>query len=112
MDDQEWLDRINRRLAETKDHPKTCWWLSFADADLPPGRQFLGVAVVRAQDLSWASIEAHRLGINPGGEVQAYRLPDDLERFIPPRFFNRLLTRAECAEFDREVEAARREAAS
>lgn len=51
---------------------KSLWWLSFADPDLPRGRQFLGVVVVRADDMKDAMQKAWRLGINPGGEVKGY----------------------------------------
>lgn len=47
------------------------WWLSFADADLPEGSQFLGVAIVRAATMAHAIQTSHRLGCNPGGSVGA-----------------------------------------
>lgn len=66
-------------------------WLSFADPDLPPGTQFLGVAIVEARDVIDAALEAHRLRINPGGEVLCAELPG-----IPPeRWQNVLLGREE-----------------
>lgn len=73
-------------------------WLSFADGNLPKGSQFLGAALVRAPNFIAAVMEAHRLGINPGGEVQGTEAP---ECFSPrPGWCNRLLSRKECAEFD------------
>ena len=68
-------------------------WCSFADPDLPAGQQFLGVAIVEAEDVVTAAMQAHLLGINPGGEVMGVLLPDDL---LPPEHWrNRLLTREE-----------------
>lgn len=46
------------------------WWLSFADGARPQGQQFLGVAIVPADDMIAAVRLTHRLGINPGGEVR------------------------------------------
>ena len=43
--------------------PTYLYWLSFVDGTC------LGVAIVEAQSPQLAVIEAHRLGINPGGEV-------------------------------------------
>lgn len=54
-------------------------WLSFADPDLPKGQQFLGWAMVQAGDIVEAARTAHRLGINPGGQVAAYELPRGAE---------------------------------
>jgi len=56
------------------------WWLSFVDPDKAPplelqepgGPSFLGVAIVQAPTYLEAIRRAHRLGINPGGEVAAY----------------------------------------
>lgn len=69
-------------------------WLSFADGDLPAGSQFLGVCLVLAYGIIGAVMEAHRLGINPGGEVAGWLLgpgplPPDT---IPP---NRLCSLVE-----------------
>lgn len=54
------------------------WWLSFINPDLTPppdeqrpgGVSFLGVAIVEASNLMSAVRESHRLGCNPGGQVQ------------------------------------------
>ena len=65
-------------------------WLSFCDQDLPNGSKFLGVCIVEASDIVSASVLAHVLGINPGGEVLGCEVtepPDDCK--------NRLLTRDE-----------------
>lgn len=51
------------------------WWLSFVDPELPEGSRFLGVAIVQAGDFAAAVARAHRLGINPGGEVEGIEMP-------------------------------------
>ena len=75
------------------DYANEWWWLSFADGDLPKGSQFLGVAIVRGWGILAATIRAHALGINPGGEVAGVQIP--LERLPDPSFRERLLTREE-----------------
>lgn len=64
------------------------WWLSFANDG-----GFLGGALVRGDTFPHAIAEAHRLGINPGGEVQGVELPGDDEP--PDHEMNRLYSKAE-----------------
>lgn len=52
------------------------WWLSFADSERPEGSQFLGVCIVQAKGITSAIRLTHTLGINPGGEVAGFELPD------------------------------------
>lgn len=69
------------------------WWLSFCDTDRPPGTQFLGVAVVQAPTFAAAITRSHRIGVNPGGQVQAVgplRASD-----VPPEWRDRLLSAAD-----------------
>jgi hypothetical protein len=73
------------------------WWLSFADPDLPQGSQFLGVVIVRANDFKRAVSWTNRHGVNPGGEIRGFQLPDDSP--VPQSCIGRLLTRAECDRF-------------
>lgn len=55
--------------------PRQTWWLSFADGDLPKGKQFLGVVVVPdCVNMADALSQVHQAGINPGGEVQGMSL--------------------------------------
>jgi len=72
------------------------FWLSFADGNLPEGSQFLGVCIVDAPDFLPAIQLCHRLGINPGGEVQGGPLPPGLS--LPDGYKNRLLNRASAEE--------------
>jgi hypothetical protein len=67
------------------------WWLSFADPELPAGRQFLGVVIVRGDSIISAVKEAWRLKINPGGQAAGVSLPDDV--VPPPEFREKLLDR-------------------
>jgi hypothetical protein len=69
------------------------WWLSFADPQRPHGSQFLGVAVVRAPGFVTATVIARQLGINPGGEVRGFALPDDAP--VTEADMNRLLSHDE-----------------
>ena len=72
------------------------WGLSFADGQRPRGSQFLGVVIVRANSFIEAVQLTHRLGINPGGEVQGW----EWSNVVPGVFRDRLLTRAEAEECD------------
>jgi hypothetical protein len=95
---------IEEALVSEIGQPEQWWWLSFADGRLPAGSQFLGVAIVKAPGLSWATRRTHELGINPGGEVVALQFPDWASP--PDGFTDRLLTRAEAesmeAHFDKQ----------
>lgn len=48
---------------------KLAYYLSFCDPDAPVGTQFLGACIVFEDSMIEAVQTAHRLGINPGGEV-------------------------------------------
>jgi hypothetical protein len=79
-------------------------WLSFCDASRPKGSQFLGACIVTGSDVMSGACEAHRLKINPGGEVVGVHIPhskSDDARFA--RWRDRLLTRDECEVMDREL---------
>ena len=71
--------------------PSSPWqWVSFVDPDAPEGEKFIGVAIIRADNVVHAAIIAHELGINPGGEVMALPVP---ERFgdPPPEWDHKLI---------------------
>jgi hypothetical protein len=86
-------------LAEVLEDPQPDEWfyVSFADPDLPIGQQFLGAIYVRGYTLEGAITRAHLLGINPGGEAQAYGPFDvlTLAEHVPEGDRERLLTREE-----------------
>src|SRR5260221_7432566 len=77
------------------------FWISFADADLPKGTQFLGAVVVEACCPLSAVQNSHDLGLNPGGEACLVKIPDEYVR-PDAKWINRLLSRADVAEFDEE----------
>jgi hypothetical protein len=71
----------------------TTFWLAFSDPDAPSDKRFLGVAIFdmdeRRRRVSVPEIvqKAHRLGINPGGQVLVQEVPS-----IPDEYKNRLIT--------------------
>ena len=83
--------------------PKRRYWLSFCDPDAQPGGSFLGVCIVEAHGFVTASVEAHRLGCNPGGEVCAFPLDDTLTLDLAD--MNRLLTRRQAEALNGRLEA-------
>lgn len=74
-------------LTDESQQPLRWFWLSFAEG------RFLGAAIVQAQGAMHAIEKAHRLGINPGGEVASWELPPDVT--IPDEAQDRLLGRDE-----------------
>jgi hypothetical protein len=84
--------------AETS-QPERWWWLSFCDPERPRGQQFLGACVVRARGVATACRASWTLGCNPGGEMMALPAPEHF--IVQPGWEGRLLTRAECDEFNR-----------
>ena len=66
----------------------TWFYLSFADGSKPKGQQWLGACIVKANTAQLATLEAHLLGINPGGSV-AISVP---ERLPSMEWRNRLIT--------------------
>ena len=77
------------------------WWLSFADGRKPKGSQFLGAAIVSGNNFLEAVRKSHKLGCNPGGQVQGLPILNNLS--IPEHWLNRLLTRSECEQFNKEM---------
>jgi hypothetical protein len=93
---------IANRIAVRAGADAPWWWLSFADPTRPAGSQFLGVAIVRGLDVGSAVMEAHSLGINPGGEVMGQEWANVAEP--PRRFRNTLLSREDIAAMDAALE--------
>ena len=82
------------------------FWLSFCDAGLPKGQQFLGACLVEGDDLVEATIKARELGINPGGEILGVIADPATVGLIRAHWKNRLLSKEECESMDREILAA------
>ena len=84
------------------------FYLSFADATLPAGEQFLGAAIVHADSFQDAVKESWLLQINPGGEVQGHPVvsPVTMEGIdVPIEFVAKLLSRSEIGRLVEWVEA-------
>lgn len=80
------------------------FWLSFVHHDRPKGNQFVGAAVMRADDMEQATRRAWAKGINPGGEVMGFMIPDQYRDRVPPDWIERptLISRQECDELERK----------
>lgn len=72
------------------------WYLSFATKD-----EFLGAAVVQADDIVGAHLAVTLLGINPGGEVLLVAVPDGKADALPDEFRNVLLSRSDVETMDK-----------
>ena len=78
--------------------------MSFADPKKAPGTQFLGCLVLKAEDIIDAAQKAHRLKLNPGGEILASKMPTPMS----PKMFEVLepyLGKLLSAELSRELDA-------
>lgn len=73
MRERTWKARRHKLLTEEANQPEGWWWLSFADDD-----GFLGAVLTQAKGFINAVQKTHDLGINPGGEVKAVQLPDNI----------------------------------
>ena len=87
------------------------FYLSFA-GDRDGVDTFFGACIVNAPEMILATIESHRLKINPGGQVLGMPIP---EGFLPgSEYRERLLTKADIKAFwpdaDSEGDRRRREA--
>lgn len=84
-------DRVAEVIEQEVGHPEMWHYLSFAD------ETFLGGAIVKARGVAGAVMLCHSMGINPGGEVACFSLPDEI---LPPeQYRNRLLTKSDILEF-------------
>ncbi len=88
---------VKKALEREVGSPPQCYWLSFADPDLPKGSQFLGVVITNAVGVAHAMQKCWDLGCNPGGQVMAY--PTDAAK-IPKECFDRLLSKQELIDYD------------
>lgn len=77
----------------------TSWWyMSFANDD-----RFLGGCFISGETFADAITRTHLLEINPGGEILATEIAMDAAGEIPEHWRERLLSRAELEQFDREM---------
>jgi hypothetical protein len=77
-------------------------WMSFCDPARPKGSKFLGALLIEAADSDDALMRSHLLGLNPGGEVVSFEVPQEYVARIEPAMTYRLLSRAECETFERK----------
>lgn len=90
--------RALANIAAETSPPDAAWWLSFADDD-----GFLGAVILHANDFCEAHARSHLMQLNPGGEMHGTPVPAEVAARIPEHWKNRLLTRAECEQFDAEM---------
>lgn len=86
------------------------YWLSFADADLPEGSQFLGVSIVGpCLNVGHAAMIAHGRGCNPGGGIMGHVVPSPYIDRVPDGYRFTLLTKDKAREVDAIMESVNRE---
>ena len=93
MTDKQQNERMQAMLEFESTQPVKRFWLSFVDPTKAKGQRFLGVAIVNAGGILSASVVAHSLGCNPGGEMACTEL--DPKMVIPDKYMERLLTKKE-----------------
>jgi hypothetical protein len=82
----EWKARRAQILTDELSQPLRWFYLSFADDD-----GFRGAAIVEAHGPAHALQLTHRLGINPGGEIATWEIPEGAP--LPDAAKNRLLSK-------------------
>jgi len=78
MKTEERKKRIKKALKDEEFNDEELWWMSFCDITRPKGKRNIGVIITKAKGMAHAIAKAHKLGINPGGEVQACQIPNEL----------------------------------
>lgn len=73
------------------------YYISFADST-----QFLGACHVKADCAKEAVINAHILGINPGGECKIVEVPTELIGRVE-KYLNKLMNKEEALRIDNEL---------
>jgi hypothetical protein len=86
---------IHELLEQDMDQTERWWWLSFIDRESETN---LGVAIVRGGGIMEAAQNAFTIGCNPGGEVGAWPLSDEMMEEVDEQHRNRLLSEAELLE--------------
>jgi len=74
------------------------FWLSFVDDDLPKNHKFLGVCIVKADDIASAVATAWKCGCNPGGEILGIEFPEGT--IVPNELMYHLMSKSEAAVAD------------
>lgn len=82
------------------ENPTGLYWLSFVDE-----AGFLGAAMVPASGVVSAARAAWALGCNPGGEMKCVGpLPAEFAAAVDEKWIGRLMSKADCAAFDEEMD--------
>jgi hypothetical protein len=77
--------------------------MSFVDPDRPKNTKFLGALIIEANDEFQLLPKSHSLGLNPGGEIQFFKIPKELEYRIPQEWIDRkLISRDECEALEKK----------
>ena len=90
--------RKKELLDKEATQPEHLMWLSFADDD-----RFLGGVYVVARGLMHAIERTIQLGVNPGGQVAAWDVPEENAARVKPEWRDRLLNKAEVTKLDKIV---------
>jgi hypothetical protein len=90
--------RTLENIALRTERPGMAYWLSFAAED-----GFRGAVIVHAEDFITAVMECNLRDINPHGECQGMEIPAEYAAMIPEEWKYRVLSRSDCADFDKEM---------
>lgn len=97
--------RTIANISARTERPGCAWWLSFADDE-----GFRGALIIHANDFREAVMEANLRGLNPHGECKGLEVPAAMAALIPEEWKYRLLSRNDCEQFDKEMEAIKSKA--
>jgi hypothetical protein len=97
MNNRQRLQQALRLLEEEHAQPERWWYLSFNDHS-----GFLGGLFIKAHGIVDGVMKARRQRLNPDGEVTALPCPDE-SKLPPEEFRNRLLTKADLEEMNKEL---------
>ena len=84
---KKWRERVAEVTLEEMGEPEVWHYVSFAD------EVFHGVVIIKAHGVGDAVSKCHRLNINPGGQVRAVPMPEEIIAQVPESHRNRLLSK-------------------
>jgi hypothetical protein len=77
--------------------PVKLWYFSFAGEE-----GFRGGLIIHAKSFCGAVTLSHRLGVNPGGELQGMEIAGEIAATVDAKWIGRLLSRTELEAMDAE----------
>lgn len=92
----EIIERYKQLQLEEAEQPLKQFWCSMADPNLPKGSQFLGAVVVNARGAATATHELNLHGLNLGGEIMFFEIPDNKQ--IPDEWMYRVMNKQEAQD--------------